>query len=308
MGEGKDEMMHHFDLHCDTLNECRKGKASLIHNDYNVSVERGMLFDRWVQTFAAFVHDDCRGVKAYRRFLAQVKVLQDAFAESDKIVPYDPKNVREGVCNAMLSVENGAALGGKLERIPEFRELGVRILSLTWNGENELAGGADSETGLTALGKKAVKELEANRIVIDVSHLNNISFWELCEIAQRPFIATHSNCFDLCPHKRNLDDLQIQEIIRRKGLIGVNFYPIFINGESDASFQELRAHIRHIVALGGEDVIAVGSDFDGAAALSRLNRIEKVSDWHENLSKHFDPEFVDKITFKNAQRFFEENL
>lgn len=299
--------MRYFDLHCDTLNECRKGKISLLRNDYDVSVERGMLFDQWVQTFATFVHDDCRGVKAYRRFLDQVKILQEALAESDKIVLYDPNHVREGVCNAILSVENGAALGGKLERIGEFKELGVRILSLTWNGENELAGGVDSEIGLTALGKKAVKELEANQIVIDVSHLNNIGFWELCEIAERPFIATHSNCFDICPHKRNLDDLQIQEIIRRKGLIGINFYPIFINGESDASFQELRAHIRHIVDLGGEDVIAVGSDFDGAVALSRLNCIEKIPHWHQNLNKHFAPELVDKIIFKNAQRFFEEN-
>ena len=82
LGERKDEMMRHFDLHCDTLNECRKLKASLVQNELNVSVERGMLFDQWVQTFAAFIHDDCRGVKAYRRFLAQVKVLQNAFAQS----------------------------------------------------------------------------------------------------------------------------------------------------------------------------------------------------------------------------------
>lgn len=109
-----------------------------------------------------------------------------------------------------------------------------------------------------------MKELEKNRIVIDVSHLNTLGFWDLCEIAERPFLATHSNCFEICPHKRNLDDLQIREIIRRKGLIGINFYPIFINGESDASFQEIRRHIRHILSLGGEDVIAVGSDFDGA--------------------------------------------
>ncbi|MEG2597764.1 MAG: membrane dipeptidase, partial [Oscillospiraceae bacterium] len=159
-----------------------------------------------------------------------------------------------------------------------------------------------------SLGKKAVKELEKNHITIDVSHLNNIGFWELCEIAERPFIATHSNCFEVCPHKRNLDDLQIQEIIHRKGLIGINFYPIFVNGESDASFQEIRAHIRKILALGGEDVIAVGSDFDGAAMPSRLNQIEKIPDWHQNLLKHFDESVVEKITFKNAQRFFEENL
>lgn len=176
------------------------------------------------------------GVKAYRRFLAQAKVLQDAFAASDKIVPYDPKNIRGRRLqrHALGGKRRGA--GGKLERIPEFRELGVRILSLTWNKENELAGGADSETGLTALGKKAVKELEANRIVIDVSHLNNASFWELCEIAERPFHCHSLQLLDICPHKRNLDDLQIQEIIRRKGLIGINFYPIFINGESARHF------------------------------------------------------------------------
>ena len=186
--------------------------------------------------------------------------------------------------------------------------MGVRVLSLVWNGENELAGGVQSEIGLTDMGKEAVRELERNRIIVDVSHLNTLGFWDLCEVAERPFIATHSNCFEICPHKRNLDDLQIQEIIHRKGLIGINFYPIFINGESDASFQEIRRHIRHILSLGGEDVLAVGSDFDGAAMPSRLDRIEKVPDWHQNLLKHFEPELVEKITFGNAQRFFTENL
>ena len=152
-----------------------------------------------------------------------------------------------------------------------------------------------------------MKELEKNRIVIDVSHLNTLGFWDLCEIAERPFLATHSNCFEICPHKRKLDDLQIREIIRRKGLIGINFYPIFINGESDASFQEIRRHIRHILSLGGEDVIAVGSDFDGAAMPSRLDGIGKIPGWQENLVKHFGPELADKIVFGNAQRFFKEN-
>ena len=300
--------MRHFDLHCDTLSRCRSQKQGLFGNDGALSVERGLIFDQWVQAFAVFIDDEKRGVKAYREFLAQAEILQKAIASDDRIVPFDKDNIREGVCNAMLTVENGAAIGGKLERIEEFAQMGVKVFSLVWNGENELAGGVHSEMGLTDFGRKAVRELEKNGIIIDVSHLNSLSFWELCEVAERPFIATHSNCFEICPNRRNLDDLQIEEIIRRKGLIGINFFPIFINGESDATFQELRAHIRRIIALGGEDCIAVGSDFDGAAMPSRLDRIEKIPDWHENLLKHFDPDFVEKITFRNAERFFRENL
>lgn len=300
--------MRHFDLHCDTLSKCAAEKTPLMANDFDISVERGQIFDCWVQAFAAFIGDGHRGAKAYHDFRNQAEVLQRALESGGPIVPYDKDHLREGVCNAILSVENGAALGGKLERIEEFARMGVRIFSLVWNGENELAGGVQSEIGLTDLGKEAVRELERNRIIVDVSHLNTLGFWDLCEAAERPFIATHSNCFEICPHKRNLDDLQIQEIIRRKGLIGINFYPIFINGESDASFQEIRRHIRHILSLGGEDVLAVGSDFDGAAMPSQLDRIEKVPDWHQNLLKHFEPELVEKITFGNAQRFFEENL
>lgn len=300
--------MRHFDLHCDTLSRCRSTKQSLLQNDGAISVERGLIFDQWVQAFAVFIGDDKRGAKAYREFLAQTEVLRKAMDESGKIVPYEKDHILSGVCNAMLTVENGAALGGKLEHLEEFAQLGVKVFSLVWNGENELAGGVHSEIGLTGFGREAVRELEKRRIIIDVSHLNTIGFWELCEVAERPFIATHSNCFEVCPNRRNLDDLQIEEIIRRKGLIGLNFFPVFINGESDATFQELRAHIRRILALGGEDCIAVGSDFDGAAMPSRLDRIEKIPDWHQNLLKHFDPEFVEKITFGNAQRFFAENL
>ena len=300
--------MRHFDLHADTLSKCLQNRKSLIQNDFAISVQRGLIFDQWVQVFAAFVPDELHGSKGYHRFLSEAGQLQKAFEESDQIVPYDKDNIRPGVCNAMLAVEGGSAMGGKPERIDEMYKMGVRMFSLCWNGETDLAGGTATEVGLTALGKETVKELEAHKIIIDVSHMNNYSFWDLCEVAERPFIASHSNCFELCPHRRNLDDVQLQEIIRRKGLIGINFYPVFINGESDASFQELRRHIRHIIALGGEDCIAVGSDFDGAAMPSRLPSIDRIPDWHENLRKHFAPEIVDKITFKNAQRFMQENL
>lgn len=114
--------MRHFDLHCDTLSRCAAEKASLVDNGFDISLEKGQIFDCWVQAFAAFINDDLRGAKAYHAFQAQAAVLQKAI-EAGKAVPYDPDNLREGVCNAMLTVENGAALGGKLERIREFAEM-----------------------------------------------------------------------------------------------------------------------------------------------------------------------------------------
>ena len=113
--------MNHFDLHCDTLGRCLRGRKSILRNDYDLSVERGFLFDKWIQVFAVFLDDDTRGAKAHQRFLAQAEKLRQAMEESDLIVPYDRDNIREGVCNAILAVENGIALGGRLERVAASR-------------------------------------------------------------------------------------------------------------------------------------------------------------------------------------------
>jgi len=300
--------MGFFDLHCDTLRKCAAEKTSLLENSFAVSVKRGDKLSPWVQTFAATVYDEENTRASWQRFLGQRKVLEDAFNESDEIVPFDPNNIQEGKCNAMLAVANGALIGADLDKIGKLKELGVKIFALVHNGENRLGGGVYSESGLTSFGKKAALRLQKERIAIDVSHMNRATFWDLCSEVDGPLIATHSNCFDICANYRNLDDLQIKEIIARNGLIGINFYPIFINGESDATFQELRAHIRRIVALGGENNIAVGTDFDGAPMATRLNRIEKLPDWFENLNKHFAPDFVRKITFENALDFFKNRL
>ena len=299
--------MGHFDLHCDTLRKCLANRESLMTNSYDVSVERGLFLSPWIQVFAASVPEELRGVKAYRHFLKQAEIFHNTAKENEKFCVFDPENIRTDACNGILAVANGTALGKKLERIQEFKELGVRLFALVWNGENDFGGGINSEAGLSKLGAEAARRLTEAGIAIDVSHMNGATFWDLCDATDAPLVASHSNCFSLCPHLRNLDDLQIQEIIRRKGLIGVNFYPVFVNGESDCSFQEIRQHIRKIVALGGEDCIAVGSDFDGAAMPANLNRIEKIASWHENLRKHFPEEFVEKITYKNALDFFCRN-
>ena len=71
--------MRHFDLHADTLSKCLQNRKSLIQNDFAISVQRGLIFDQWVQVFAAFVPDELHGSKGYHRFLSEAGQLQKAF-------------------------------------------------------------------------------------------------------------------------------------------------------------------------------------------------------------------------------------
>ena len=253
--------MNVFDLHCDTVSACLKQGKSLFQNDLQLDLQRGSSFFCWVQTFAFWIDDCDRGEAAWNSLLAQYQLfLQEKERFSDRLFLWDRKAVRPHVCNALMAVENGAAIAGKLNRIETLRQMGISMLTLTWNAENEIGGGADTDIGLTSFGKQAVKELEKNQILLDLSHASERCFWDCAEIAEKPFLATHSNAKAICPHRRNLTDAQIKQVISQKGLIGLNFYPVFITGEQHCTIEQLMPHIEHILSLGGEQSLCLGSD------------------------------------------------
>src|SRR5699024_4727970 len=99
----------------------------------------------------------------------------------------------QGKMAALLTVENGSALAGRLDRVAELARDGVRMVTLTWNGENELGSGNVTDHGLSGFGREAVSELERQGILVDVSHLNDRGFDDLLSVVQKPFVASHSN-------------------------------------------------------------------------------------------------------------------
>lgn len=138
-------------------------------------------------------------------------------------------------------------LGGKLERIQDLKDRGVAMLTLTWNGENELGRGVLSpgDTGLTPFGRRAVKALERAGIVVDVSHASPELFWDVAELAERPMVASHSNAKAVCGHPRNLTKEQFLAIRDRGGLVGLNFYQSFLNDRpQEASREDVLRHAR----------------------------------------------------------------
>ena len=276
--------MYLFDLHCDTLSRCIKKSEPIAFADGHISLERGSRFERWGQVFAVFVPDNLRGEAAADHADGAMEFYRCQ------------KRLIKQVCRPVLAVENGNSLAGDLRRLDLFAERGVRLFALTWNGANELGHGAycDPALGLTDFGKAAVKRMFKLGMIPDVSHLNEAGFRDVAELAEahkKPFWATHSNCAAVRPHPRNLEDDQLKAIFESGGLVGVNLFIDFLGGSGTA--YDVGLHLEHMIALGGEDHVALGSDFDGCDIHPSLAGVEKL----ENLDSD-----LERFGFSDAQR------
>ncbi len=306
-------MLQLFDLHCDSIERYKESGTDFLSPNTHFSLHQLGEFDRLCQTFAIFIPDTIRGDEAFHYFEAHRLYLMELLKQQSSLVAMahhasDIRRITEqGKCAVILSVEGGAVLGGKIERIAYLQQCGVKMFTLVWNGENEIGSGSATEKGLTPFGKRVVSELETHAITVDVSHLNDRGFDDLCGVATQPFIATHSNLRSVCNHPRNLREDQFVEIVRRKGLVGLNLFQEFISLEKQGGTMEnLYRHIDRMLELGGEDVIACGSDFDGADIHPTLANPVAWARGAEYLLERGIPErVVRKIYFENALRFFE---
>lgn len=271
---------------------------------------------RWCQCCAIFIPDGLSQEEAVayydlhrRNFARQMEVL------SAKVLPCrsaaDIETAWEqGRAAAILTVENGSALAGRLDRVEVLARDGVRMMTLTWNGENEIGSGNVTDHGLSDFGKEAVQELERAGIIIDVSHLNDRGFDDLLETAGKPFAASHSNARAVCSHQRNLTDGQIAEMVRRGCLIGLNFCQNFLRtGDRPAVLDDLWLHVEHFLELGAEHCLALGSDADGAGLPPDLNCPERFAGLYQYfLDRGLSPGQADGILWKNAAHFFKKHL
>ncbi len=302
--------MKFFDLHCDTIGECANRGLPLRSNQLDIDLRRASGFDKWRQVFAIWMPDEHRGEKAAEYFERVYKYYIDQTEKNTDVISRvtDFDNCREAKSGAILAVEGGSVLCGEIERVGKLFDLGVRIITITWNGSNELGHGSRSgcEDGLTDFGRRAVKEMERVGIVPDVSHLNERGFYDVAEICRRPFIASHSDSARVFRHPRNLTDGQIEIINGREGLIGINFFDEFLG--ADGSIDALYAHIAHMLEIGSENTLALGSDYDGCTVCPELRGIENVCRLYEYLlNRNVSENVAKKIFWDNADRFFAGN-
>ncbi len=278
--------MNFFDLHCDTAYECYTKNQEFYVNQLSVSGKKGEVFENWTETFAIWIKDD-----AENPFTLYKNILCDFKAKL--------KNAQKNL-TPMFAVEGGALIENDIDRLDILKQDGIRLLTLTWNGENAIAGGSHSQKGLTAFGKAVIEKMNQLHIGCDLSHLNTKSFYGAIELAQYP-LATHSNCNAVCHHLRNLTDDQIKLICEKGGIIGLCFYPEFLKGDVKTKIYE---NICHIADMGFENAIAIGSDFDGGKMSPDLDSIEKIPDLYRFLEqKGLENSLLDKIFYKNADNY-----
>lgn len=202
----------------------------------------------------------------------------------------------------LLTVEGGALLENDVERLDELKSDGIRALTLTWNGKNEIASGALETGGLTDFGRGVINRMNRLKIACDLSHLNRESFFDSLDIAEYPF-ASHSALCEINEHPRNLDAVQVNELCRRGGIIGLCFYPVFLGGGD--VFEKFYRCVYKLLEAGYENNIAVGSDFDGAKQDERLCNVGKIPELYAFLEqKGIEKSFLDKIFYENADNFF----
>lgn len=298
--------MRFFDLHCDTITELEKKKGSLAENNGHISLDRASYLTEYVQDFAIFIPDEYRGKEAVGYFDRVYAYYKNEMRDNGISEYADRENTK---VKSVLSVEGGAGMGGTIDGLHHLADCGVKLITLTWNGRNELASGCfdEDDIGLTHFGREAVKEMEKLKIAADVSHLSVKGFYDLADIAEKPFMASHS-CLDIVDNykarHRNLSREQVKIIAEHGGVIGINLWKKLL-GNEDNSFDAVLRHMSGIIEVGGEDVLAMGTDFDGCDINDELAGIEKIPALYDFLGKHgFDAILLDKIFFSNADRFF----
>lgn len=311
--------MNLIDLHCDTafLMSVMKEPIELRQNNLCVDLMKMKQAESMAQFFASFIHMkyfDGDFDKAYEAALVMMRRTKAEIAKNSDMISlatnYDElmKNHKNGLMSGILTVEEGGIIHGKMERLEELHREGVRLITLTWNFENCFGYPNGAEGGLKPFGIEAVERMNDLGMIVDVSHLSDGGFWDVMKYSKKPAIASHSNARRECGHRRNLTDEMIRALAEKGGISGLNFYPAFLSDEGKANVDDIVRHMVHMYHVGGEEFVAIGTDFDGfEGAVDGLEHMGKMPEFYEALRKRkFTDSQIEKFCYKNALRVIRE--
>ena len=295
------------DMHCDTLTA---------EGNLQATPERHKKGGCYLQCFAAFLFRPDGSL--YRRALALFDKFDGWCKEFGLNRVGSSADLKENALNAVLTVEEGGAIEGDLNKLAEFYARGVRMMTLTWNFPNRLGfpnlsvteerGRArETERGLTAFGVEVVERMKELHMIVDVSHGSDKLLFDVKEtLKDTPFVASHSNAASVFDCPRNLTDEEIKAVADSGGVIGLNFCADFLSEDKTKEGQRAAAlaHVRAVINAGGEDVLALGSDFDGIPQNAFLRSPADVPLLLADCEKEFGPRVTEKIAKANFLRVF----
>ena len=325
--------MKYIDMHCDTLSigmvEHKECITKLDHS--MVDIERLEKSGVAAQFFAMFLPQrnmpEWFGLKEmpemevllqsmYNIFQMTLKKNENrmAFAQSYEKMQ---ENLQAGKMSAFLTMENACAVNGKMENIKRFHDMGVGLMTLTWNdancfGQNHSKDKKQMQAGLTDFGKEAILYMNELGMIVDVSHLSDGGFYDVANISKKPFVASHSNCRELSPSTRNLTDDMIRLLAEKGGVAGINFEPTFLNEDQKdivSRVSRMCDHIEHFIKIGGVECVGIGTDFDGIGGQFEIADCTKMNLLFDELHRRgIGDDTIDKIAFFNGARVIKESM
>ncbi len=324
--------MQYIDMHCDTLMMAwRKGWADIYHRpEMMVDIKRLVQGGCRAQFFAIFLpspgmkermglaqmDDDVYIEQLGQIFRTTLEQHGDVVAQAGNLAQIR-ENTYAGKLSAILTMEDGRSVDGKMEKLERYYNMGVRVIGLTWNQENCFGAPNSRDAtimakGLTDFGKDAILRMNELGMGVDVSHLSDGGFWDVVRLTKKPFFATHSNCRSLNPHPRSMTDEMIRALVDKGGVMGVNFCPAFLVQDTEnthATCEMLTAQLRHMIQVGGEDCAAIGTDFDGMNGALEIASADQMPKLFIALERAgFTAREIEKIAFANAERGIGEVL
>lgn len=157
--------------------------------------------------------------------------------------------------------QNGAMMGEDASRVDIFANLGVRIFQLTYNPANQIGDGsmAPENRGITPFGREVIARLNAQRVMVDLSHSGERTCLEAAQISKAPISINHTGCRAVTDLPRNKTDAELRLVAEKGGFVGIYFMP-FLDVSGHARAEHVVAHIDHAVNLCGEDHVGIGTD------------------------------------------------
>ena len=307
-----------IDLHCDTIMQLldHPDSGDLYRNTWKIDIEKLQKAHSKVQDFALFINlgetNDPYGRYEEMRNLCTTQIYLYGEHIQHVLSYQDVESVYEsGKIGALMSIEEGGVLGGDLDKLKQAYQDGVRLITLTWNYPNGLGEPhcGEQHKKLTPKGIEFVEVMQDLGIIVDCSHLNDAGTEQLGDILDVPFVASHSNAREVTAHTRNLPDNLIKLIANKGGVIGLNFAQSFLGTSPVSRIDDIVKHGLYLINKGGEDVVALGTDFDGIKPNTEIKDASEMFRLYDAFKEAgLSVEQCEKLFWKNADRLLKEIL
>lgn len=310
-----------FDTHCDTATRITENSASLLDNDFHISLKKAEKYSPYIQVAAIFTttFPEQSNKASYRKYKESIVYFKEqcrlhgcdvitTAGELDKSTEAQKRGT--SAAGFILCIEDCTFLTDT-EKVDEVYNDGVRILIPMWGKKNSLGSAHDENGGLTETGRSVLNYAASKNMILDISHANVECAGEIMDIAEKhgsPVIASHSNSREFFDHTRNLYKEQAERLASLNGITGHSLCIWHLEKDGKCDADTVCSNVVSLTKIMGADNVCYGCDLDGTDLPEGINDVSDITQIHEKIEHALGAETAQKILFTNAYNKFKQFL